>query len=122
MKLQQLMKLAGIGIIVAIWVLSLMPLNQVAVPGGDKLHHFIAYGSLMLVWTLLHAEKSITQQLKLAVVFMAMGVLIECAQGLTTYRFFEWADALANSIGVILGWLMGRITTPYWLKLKQRGL
>jgi VanZ family protein len=119
MKLSQLLKLAGIGIIAAIWALSLMPLNQVAVPGGDKLHHFVAYGSLMLVWTLIHAEKSTVQQLKLAAAFMAMGLLIECAQGLTTYRFFEWADALANALGVLLGWMIGRIALPLWRRLNQ---
>jgi VanZ family protein len=33
-----------------------------------------------------------------------MGVTIEFLQGLTPYRFFEWADALANAAGVIIGW------------------
>ena len=35
-----------------------------------------------------------------------MGVLIECLQGLTSYRSFEWMDMLANTIGVLCGWMM----------------
>lgn len=112
MNIKQLLRLAGVLIIIAIWVLSLIPLNQVVAPGGDKLHHFIAYGSLMFTWTLTAAEKTTTQQLKLAIIFMAMGLIIECAQGLTPYRFFEWADALANALGVLIGWLLGRLAMP----------
>jgi glycopeptide antibiotics resistance protein len=49
---------------------------------------------------------------------MLIGVAIEFAQGLTPYRFFEWADAAANAIGVCLGWalaaLLMRVAPANW--------
>lgn len=102
----RILRLAGVAIIVAIWVLSLLPLNQMVMPGGDKLHHFIAYGSLMLVWVLATPHHRLRQHVLMAIGFMLMGLAVECAQGLTPYRFFEWADAMANSLGVISGWIL----------------
>ncbi|MEI6738396.1 MAG: VanZ family protein [Pseudomonadota bacterium] len=105
----QFFRLTGFAIILLIWVLSLVPLNQITIPGGDKLHHLIAYSSLMMVWVLATPRRTAMQHFWMALAFMAMGLAIECAQGLTTYRFFEWADALANSLGVLLGWALGKL-------------
>jgi VanZ family protein len=80
-----------------------MPISQ-TIPGGDKLHHLLAYAGLMLVWRLAMPQANTRTQLKLAILLMLMGVAIEFAQGLTPYRVFEWADALANATGVCLGW------------------
>jgi VanZ family protein len=109
MNLQRFLRLAAIGVTCAIWVLSLMPLNQTAVPGGDKLHHLLAYAGLMLVWRLATPHTTVRTQIKLAILFMLMGLAIEFAQGLTPYRFFEWADALANAIGVLAGWALANL-------------
>ncbi len=116
----RIFRLTGAGIIVAIWVLSLLPLNQMMVPGGDKLHHFIAYGSLMLVWALATPRHSMRQHALMAGGFMAMGLAVECAQGLTPYRFFEWADALANALGVMGGWVLAMFASrmPIFQKVK----
>ena len=103
----RLLRLAGILLVITIWVLSLMPLSHSLPPGGDKLHHFIAYGSLMLVWVLATPRQTIWPRGAMVLGFMAMGLAIEFAQGLTPYRFFEWADALANALGVMLGWGLG---------------
>ena len=35
-----------------------------------------------------------------------MGALIECLQGLTDYRSFEWLDMLADAVGVTLAWMV----------------
>lgn len=99
-----LFRALGIGIVIAIWVLSLIPIDQGAVPGGDKSHHFIAYFSCMWVWGQVY--RTPLARLKLAIAFSVMGVLVECAQGMTSYRFFEWMDMVANAIGVICGWLV----------------
>lgn len=103
MTYQQLLRLAGIGIILTIWVLSLIPLDNIHVPGGDKSHHFIAYFTCMAVWGQLYRLPA--TRLKLTVAFILMGALIECVQGLTPYRFFEWMDMVANAIGVTAAWL-----------------
>ncbi|MBA4382695.1 MAG: hypothetical protein C0406_09035, partial [Sideroxydans sp.] len=46
--------------------------------------------------------------------FVVMGVGIEILQGLSGYRYFEYADMLANTTGVLIGFglahtWMGRI-------------
>jgi VanZ family protein len=117
MNLQRLLRIAAIGVTCAIWVLSLMPITQ-TIPGGDKLHHLLAYAGLMLMWSLATPQATLRTQIKLAVLFMLMGVAIEFAQGLTPYRFFEWADALANATGVCIGWaaaaLLMRVMPANW--------
>jgi VanZ family protein len=95
---------AGIGIIVSIWVLSLIPLSQSGIPGTDKFHHAFAYFACMFCWG--QAFTRPATRLKLALIFMAMGALIECVQGLTTYRTFEWMDMVANAVGVTIAWLV----------------
>jgi VanZ family protein len=118
MNLQRLLRISAIGVTCAICVLSLIPLNQPAIPGGDKLHHLLAYAGLMLIWRLATPQATLHTHIRLAILFMLMGVAIEFAQGLTPYRFFEWADALANASGVCLGWavaaLLVRVLPTRW--------
>ena len=101
-------RIAAIGVTVSVWVLCLLPLQQVSVPGGDKLHHLLAYATLMLMWTLALSPLTFQRQAQTAAVLVLMGLLVECAQGLTAYRFFEWADVAANSVGVMIGWIAAR--------------
>jgi VanZ family protein len=101
-------QIAAALITLLIWVLSLLPIDPASVPGSDKFHHFIAYASLMFAWCLVRPATTLRPQVALAALCVAMGLAIECAQGLTGYRFFEWLDVLANSLGVMLGWLCFR--------------
>ncbi len=48
----------------------------------------------------------IRYRLFLAIVFASLGLLLEIAQHAIGYRSFEWADALANMTGVMLGWAL----------------
>ncbi len=116
MNMTLFFRVTGITLILAIWVGSLIPLNNIALPGSDKLHHFVAYGSLMMVWVLATPQQKMFNHGLIAFACMTMGLAIETTQGLTPYRFFEWADALANSVGVLLGWLLG------WLALRLQSL
>lgn len=119
MNLRRFLQIAAIAITCAVWALSLMPISQ-TIPGGDKLHHLLAYAGLMLVWRLAMPQANTRTQLKLAILLMLMGVAIEFAQGLTPYRVFEWADALANATGVCLGWsvaaLLIRVRPSNWFR------
>ncbi len=108
-NMMQFFRATGVIFILAIWVGSLIPLNNLAVPGSDKLHHLVAYGSLMTVWMLATPQQKMFHHGLIAFALMTMGLAIETAQGLTAYRFFEWADALANSAGVLLGWALGAV-------------
>ncbi len=70
---------------------------------GDKVQHLVAYSFLMLWFAQVQtgrAERRIT-----ALLLVALGIVLEFAQGLTGYRFMSAADMAANTAGVALGWL-----------------
>lgn len=80
----------------------------------DKLEHGLAYALLMLWFCQLEYSR-----MKLAVAFVAMGIGIEFLQGMTGYRYFEYADMLANSTGVLLGgWLAGGVAGRILLRIE----
>jgi VanZ family protein len=98
-------RLTSVAIVCGIWILSFLPATDLpAVPGNDKWHHALAYFACMFCWGQWFTRP--LPRLKLAIIFIAMGALIECLQGLTAYRFFEWLDMLANAVGVALAWLV----------------
>jgi VanZ family protein len=72
-----------------------------SVPGGDKLHHFIAYGTLMGWW----AQIFVRQRLLVAIACVGLGVLIEFLQPMVSNRYFELLDIVADVVGVGIGWL-----------------
>lgn len=84
--------------------LSLTPSPpQVDFSHGDKLGHFIAYGLLMLWFSLLYLKKM--TRILYGVGFIAMGVGLEFLQGELGYRTYEVFDMYANTLGVLLGWV-----------------
>ena len=94
--------------IAGVVVLSLIPIEVDLGTGGDKLAHFVAYGSMTLWFGMVFSGTS--RQLGIAAAFAAMGVALEFLQGLTDYRTFEIADMVANAIGATIGW--GLAQTP----------
>ncbi|MFP5419716.1 MAG: VanZ family protein [Gammaproteobacteria bacterium] len=72
----------------------------------DKLVHLLGYAVLMYWWT----QLVIYQRGKLAVALVLLGVVIEGLQGLTPNRQPDLLDALANTAGVLLGWILARHT------------
>jgi VanZ family protein len=104
-------------IIAAIVYFSLFKLAiDTDIQGGDKLGHLLAYGGLMAWWSQLCV--STATRLKLALAFVALGGVMELAQGLTPDRYPEWLDLAANTAGVLLGWLAAPPRTPnFYAKL-----
>ena len=94
--------------VVAVVVLSLIPVEVDLGEGRDKLAHFAAYGSLAFWFGMLFHGPG--RQLRVALGFAAMGVSLELLQGLTDCRTFEIVDMVANAIGAALGW--GLAQTP----------
>jgi hypothetical protein len=87
--------------VAAALVLSLTPpiLNE---PGHtDKIVHLSGYAVLMFWWAQLVVER----RWRLALAVVAFGAAIELLQGLTPDRQPDVLDALANTGGVLLGWL-----------------
>jgi VanZ family protein len=90
----------GWGLIVLVAFLSLTP-NPPDTPleQGDKIGHFMAYAALMGWWRQISVRGA-----ALALGFVFMGVALEGLQGLTGYRQADPWDALANTVGVGIGW------------------
>ncbi len=102
--------------VAAVFYLSLMPHppQPISFSGVDKWEHALAYALLMLWFCQVYVGRKARVRLLLSLV--AMGVGIEFLQGMGGYRYFEYADMLANTTGVLIGWglaqtRMGRVLT-----------
>ncbi len=93
-----------LGIVVAL-VMSLTPpvVNEGA--HSDKIVHLTGYAVLMFWW----AQIVVHRRLRLALAVVLFGIAIELLQGLTPNRQPDVFDALANTGGLLLGWLAARI-------------
>ena len=96
----------------AITILSLYPLEHLPpVPGSDKTHHFIAYGALMFPVAL--RKPKYWPLIGLFFVFWSGG--IELIQPYVN-RYGEWLDMLANTLGLISGWLLAKVMLYFYQK------
>lgn len=108
-------------LVVAIWVVCLIPVPETPLNDVcfiDKWTHFVMYGSLTtVIWFeyLRRKKKEKTFQWKALFIGgmlcpIIMGGLIELAQAyLTTCRSGDFFDFVCNSLGVLLGCLIGLI-------------
>jgi VanZ family protein len=82
---------------------------------GDKFGHLLAYGVLMSWFVQLYQRRGML--LLHALLFIVTGVVMEFLQGYTG-RYFEYADMVANTAGVVLG--LSLSLTP-WQSLLLQG-
>jgi VanZ family protein len=88
--------------IAAIVWLSLTPSPPtVGFEESDKAAHFLAYGLLMLWFSLLYSKSF--PRVAYALGFVAMGIGLEFLQGALGHRTYEMFDIIADTIGVLLG-------------------
>jgi len=76
----------------------------------DKIEHAIAYATLSFFWLLSFG----TTKKKINIIIgvcIAYGAVIEVLQSTTAYRTFDYADMIANAIGVLLGMLFFKFFT-----------
>ncbi len=85
--------------LVAVAVVSLMPAPDVGV--SDKLSHLLTYFILTGWFGLLARNRIILGWTVVALI--AYGMIIELLQAQTGYRFAEWGDVVANSVGCLAG-------------------
>lgn len=71
---------------------------------SDKLMHVLGYFGLM-GW-FMQIYRSRRAGTLLAITFITMGIVLEFLQGLGGVRYFEVADMLANSLGVLIAWAL----------------
>ena len=99
-------------------ILSLIPVPDLGLPKFqlfeiDKLAHFVMYFSLTIFWCL--ASKSFYKSnFKLLLFTISLGFVLEIFQHILPFgRYFDLADLLANTLGVIFG-----IIILYYIKKK----
>jgi len=66
----------------------------------DKAQHAIGFGTLAVLAVLAYPQLS---KLRIGVLLMVLGVLIEVLQYFSGYRFGDWQDAVADGVGVLVG-------------------
>ncbi|RMG92435.1 MAG: VanZ family protein [Zetaproteobacteria bacterium] len=87
-------------LLAGITLLSLWP-SPPSVPGGDKLHHTLAYALLAMP-----AALARTGHPQILLLYLGWSGAIELIQPYV-HRQGEWADLAANASGLALGWLLG---------------
>lgn len=95
----------GVGwcLVAVIVVLSLIPtptMPPVTETWDDKIAHCLAYACVM-AWFAVIAPRASWWRLAGAVI--TLGIALEFCQGLLPYRTASFADAIANTIGVLIG-------------------
>lgn len=88
----------------ALFVMALLPVPEhlVWVPFVDKIEHLASF--FVLTWLGLVA--GVRPRWRLALLLVGLGVAIELAQALTSWRQGDVLDALADALGVGLGLLL----------------
>ncbi len=81
-------------------VASLLPTEHIPA-GNDKVQHFLSY-AVLAGWWFLVVQARLPKERAFIVIFLILfGGLIEILQGMTGYREADFADAFANSLGVL---------------------
>ena len=111
-------------LVAVIWVICLVPIPEDVplgdVPMMDKWTHFVMYGTLCTVmwWEYLRRHEKTNAGRLVLLAFLApivMSGLIELAQAYCTggNRSGDWLDFAANTIGVVLGNVIGILLAAF---------
>lgn len=89
-------------------LVSLKGMPQIKLENSDKIGHSIAYFFLSLSW--IYALRKRFNNILIITLLISYGIIIEILQEvLTTHRQGDFSDVLANSVGVILAYLLYQI-------------
>jgi VanZ family protein len=100
-------------LVVAVILLSLIRLPlDLPHAQGDKSGHVVAYAVLMFWFAQLYAAGA--RRTAIAIALLVLGCGLEVVQS-AVGRDFEYADMLANGLGIVLGWLAAPPRTPHLL-------
>lgn len=109
--------------LIAVIVLSLIPPPdlQTQLPRNiDKVEHLLAYAALAFVALQLFANARVLAIV--AIGLIALGIGLEIAQGslVPHVRTMDWHDAVANTLGVLLGFAPARTRLATLLQRWER--
>ena len=96
----------------SIIIVSLVPVPNLTLPKfnllqPDKLFHFIVYFVMFLGWKESKIFKKDRLYFKCSLIVFSVGLFIEILQGTSFIeRYFELADLLANSLGILFSYLI----------------
>lgn len=106
--------------VLAIVYLSLTPAPpDIDLSEGDKLGHFLAYGTLMFWFGQLY--RGAGERVAYAAGFIALGLALEGLQALLGYRTYDTFDLVANTLGVLMGWAAARATPSFVPAAEKEG-
>lgn len=114
-----------LAMVAAVIALSLIPPPdlQVRLPrNADKVEHLLAYGALAFFALQLFVSRRLL--VGVACCLIALGVGLEIAQGslVPDVRSMDWQDAVANTLGVLLGFAPARTRlATVLLRWERRG-
>ena len=93
--------------LVVVLALALAP-PQVPLPdtGWDKVNHALAFAVLAVLGLLSYPERKAA----LLAGLLVYGGAVELLQGLTDYRTAEWLDWGADSVGLVFGSMLARLS------------
>jgi VanZ family protein len=98
---------ATIFVFIGITILSLLPPKSgVEIQSNDKINHFIAYATFAFCGLSAYIGSKIVRVLLFCVCY---GLFMEWMQGLVPGREQSLYDALANALGVAIGWTIFRL-------------
>ncbi len=101
---QNNLRVLAIAFAMLIFIFSLVQSDSSEIPiFNDKILHFLAY--FCLANFVLKASET-TKVSYLLIIIFSMGVLIEIIQGNLGLRYFEYMDIIANSLGILAGFLI----------------
>ena len=114
-------------LVLFVCLMSLVNLSDANIQVSDKTLHFIAYWSICIWWLQIFRGRWVG--LIIVAAAIALGVSLEIAQSFHPMRHMDYRDAIANSIGAVLGYLcavLGLRNALSWFeaacfKLLQRG-
>ena len=101
--------LVGYALVVLVVYLSLTskPIDlYMGFKNQDKVYHAFAYFTLMSWFSQIYHRN--VQRAQMVVAFVFLGILLEFLQGLTPNRDPDIADAMADTAGVLLGYVLTR--------------
>ena len=95
-----------ITVLIAYLSLRRMPEIETGIKNVDKIYHLIAYFTLSVTWLLSFYRKPILKYV-IIICCILFGIIIEVLQQtLTTYRTGDYKDAIANTVGILLGFII----------------